>query len=83
MGGDITLKMEPGQPPKLSRSASQKISRPPQLFNHLPDSTAEAQATFQMMEECTYANKYMGYTEHAMDCDCAEEWGKLHPHVHP
>ncbi|KAJ9264048.1 hypothetical protein DTO195F2_2575 [Paecilomyces variotii] len=82
VGGDITVKMEPGQPPKLSRSASQKFSRPPQLLNHLPDSTAEAQATFQMMEECTYANKYMGYTEHAMDCDCAEEWdpvaGKNH-----
>ncbi|GAD97928.1 SET and WW domain protein [Paecilomyces variotii No. 5] len=74
VGGDITVKMEPGQPPKLSRSASQKITRPPQLFNHLPDSTADAKATFQMMEECTYANKYMGYTEHAMDCDCAEEW---------
>ncbi|KAL1853832.1 histone methyltransferase set2 [Paecilomyces lecythidis] len=77
VGGDITVKMEPGQPPKLSRSASQKITRPPQLFNHLPDSTADAQATFQMMEECTYANKYMGYTEHAMDCDCAEEWDSV------
>ncbi|KAL3410435.1 hypothetical protein V8F44DRAFT_350295 [Aspergillus fumigatus] len=78
VGGDITVKMEPGQPPKLSRSSSQKVvAQPPQLFLHLPDSTAEAQSTFEVMETCTYANKYMGYTEHAMECDCAEEWGKL------
>ncbi|KAH2207151.1 histone methyltransferase set2 [Aspergillus fumigatus] len=75
VGGDITVKMEPGQPPKLSRSSSQKVvAQPPQLFLHLPDSTAEAQSTFEVMETCTYANKYMGYTEHAMECDCAEEW---------
>jgi hypothetical protein len=78
VGGDITVKMEPGQPPKLSRSSSQKVvAQPPQLFLHLPDSTAEAQSTFEVMETCTYANKYMGYTEHAMECDCAEEWGEL------
>lgn len=78
VGGDITVKMEPGQPPKLSRSSSQKVvAQPPRLFLHLPDSTAEAQSTFEVMETCTYANKYMGYTEHAMECDCAEEWGKL------
>jgi histone-lysine N-methyltransferase SETD2 len=77
VGGGITVKLEPGQPPKLTRSSSQKVvARPPQLFSHLPDSTAEAQATFELMDTCTYANKYMGYTEHAMECDCAEEWGK-------
>ncbi|EHA22428.1 hypothetical protein ASPNIDRAFT_51069 [Aspergillus niger ATCC 1015] len=75
VGGDIIVKLEPGQPPKLTRSSSQKVvPRPPQLFAHLPDSTAEAQATFDLMDACTYANKYMGYTEHAMECDCAEEW---------
>ncbi|GES66946.1 SET and WW domain protein [Aspergillus terreus] len=75
VGGGITVKLEPGQPPKLTRSSSQKVvARPPQLFSHLPDSTAEAQATFELMDTCTYANKYMGYTEHAMECDCAEEW---------
>lgn len=78
VGGDIIVKLEPGQPPKLTRSSSQKVvPRPPQLFAHLPDSTAEAQATFDLMDACTYANKYMGYTEHAMECDCAEEWGKF------
>ncbi|RAL05616.1 SET and WW domain protein [Aspergillus ibericus CBS 121593] len=75
VGGDIIVKLEPGQPPKLTRSSSQKvIARPPQLFSHLPDSTAEAEATFDLMDTCTYANKFMGYTEHAMECDCAEEW---------
>lgn len=84
MGGEITVKMEPGQPPKLARTSSQKVvSRPPQLFNHLPDDTDAAKATFQLMDACTYANKYMGYTEHAMECDCAEEWGKLIFHYFP
>lgn len=76
IGGDITVKMEPGQPPKLARTASKVVARAPQLFLHLPDSTADARATFETMEDCTYANKYMGYTEHAMECDCAEEWGE-------
>ncbi|KAL4926085.1 SET and WW domain protein [Aspergillus undulatus] len=75
VGGGITVKLEPGQPPKLARSSSQKvIPRPPQLFLDLPDSTKEAQKTFEVIESCQYANKYMGYTEHAMECDCPEEW---------
>lgn len=77
VGGDILVKEEPGQPPKLSRSSSQKVvPRPPQLWSHLPDSTDDALATFEQIEACWYANKYMGYTEHAMACDCAEEWGE-------
>lgn len=77
VGGDIVVKQEPGQPPKLSRTSSQKVvSRPPQLWSHLPDSTADALASFEQIEACWYANKYMGYTEHAMECDCAEEWGR-------
>lgn len=76
VGGDIVVKQEPGQPPKLARSSSAKIApRPPQLYSHLPDSTADALATFEQIDTCWYANKYMGYTEHAMECDCAEEWG--------
>ncbi|KAJ5446772.1 WW/Rsp5/WWP [Penicillium cf. griseofulvum] len=72
--GEMVLKQE-GQPPKLSRSSSQKVaSRPPPLYTHLPDSTQDALATFEQIPGCIYANKYMGYTEHAMECDCAEEW---------
>ncbi|KAI2788270.1 Histone-lysine N-methyltransferase, H3 lysine-36 specific [Penicillium oxalicum] len=75
VGGEIVVKEEPGQPPKLARNSSQKIvPRPPQLFSHLPDSTQDALATFEQIEACWYANKNMGYTEHAMECDCAEEW---------
>lgn len=78
VGGDITVKLEPGQPPKLARSSSQKVvARPPQLFLDSPDCTTEAKSTFEILERCSYANKYMGYTEHAMECDCAEEWGKF------
>lgn len=77
VGGDITVKLEPGQPPKLARSSSQKVvARPPPLFLDLPDCTDEAKSTFEVIDSCAYANKYMGYTEHAMECDCAEEWGK-------
>lgn len=76
----ISIKREPSQPPKLARSASQKVvPRTPCLFDDLPDSTADARATFQTLEFCTYTNKNMGYTEHAMECDCNEEWGKLNP----
>ncbi|KAL4868519.1 hypothetical protein BDV12DRAFT_102192 [Aspergillus spectabilis] len=75
VGGDISVKLEPGQPPKLARSSSQKVvPRPPQLFLDLPDSTKEAKKSFEVIDYCQYANKYMGYTEHAMECDCAEEW---------
>lgn len=78
VGGDITVKIEPGQPPKLARSSSQKVvAHPPRLFLDLPDCTAEAKSTFEILESCNYANKYMGYTEHAMECDCVEEWGKI------
>ncbi|EGD92716.1 histone-lysine N-methyltransferase [Trichophyton tonsurans CBS 112818] len=75
VGGDITVKQEPGQPPKLARSATKKVvPRKPQMFDHLPDSTAEATSLFQVIDACTYSNKNMGYTDHAMECDCAEEW---------
>ncbi|OCK80367.1 hypothetical protein K432DRAFT_45881 [Lepidopterella palustris CBS 459.81] len=75
IGGDITLKMEAGKAPKLSRSTSQRIvSRPPQLFLDLPDATTEATNCFQVIPDCIYAAKYMGSTEHALECDCAEEW---------
>ncbi|KAF2223257.1 hypothetical protein BDZ85DRAFT_124574 [Elsinoe ampelina] len=75
VGGDITLKMEPGEPPKLSRRTSQKVPvRPPQLFTHLPDATAEAKTSFDVLTGCTYANKGLGYTEPPLECDCNEEW---------
>lgn len=77
IGGDITVKLEPGKAPKLARAASQKIvARAPQTFSHFPDATAEATGTFQVITDCIYAAKYLGTTEHALECDCAEEWGK-------
>jgi [histone H3]-lysine36 N-trimethyltransferase len=80
VGGDITLKMEPGKAPKLARKASQKVvSRPPPLFLDLPDSTDEAKKTFGVLSECTYGSKLLGTTEHALECDCSEEWGKSGP----
>ena len=78
IGGDVTLKQEPGKAPKLSRSTSHKVEkRPPPLFTDYPDATADATKTFQVIPDCTYANKYLGSTDPALECDCAEEWGEL------
>lgn len=78
VGGDVTVKMEPGQPLKLSRMASQKIvPRGALLFDDYPDKTADAKESFHVIPACIYSNKYIGSTEHAMECDCAEEWGKI------
>lgn len=76
VGGDITLKMEPGKAPKLSRRASKKVVwGPAPLYLDLPDSTEDAKKTFSVLKECTYANKSLGATDHALECDCSEEWG--------
>ena len=80
VGGDVSLKLEPGKPPKLARTTSHRVEkRPPPIFTHFENKTAEAKATFEPLTECTYANKYLGTTEHALECDCAEEWGKSLP----
>ena len=74
---DSVAKMETLPPPKLGRSGSQKaIPRSAPLFDHLEDATTEATRSFLVLDACTYANKCLGYTEHAMECDCTEEWGK-------
>jgi hypothetical protein len=76
VGGDITVKLEPGKAPKLARSSSQKIvSRPPPLFKDEPDMYDEATSSFEVVHDCIYAAKWLGSTEQAMDCDCREEFG--------
>ncbi|KAL8975539.1 MAG: hypothetical protein Q9197_000216 [Variospora fuerteventurae] len=71
----VTLKQQPGQPPKLARSTSQKvISRTPPTFDDYQSRTDEAKGTFQVIPGCTYSSKAIGATDHAMDCECAEEW---------
>lgn len=76
VGGEIVVKAEP-RGLKLSRSTSHKIEkRAPQMYHEYEDKTKEATSTFELLSECTYANKYLGTTEHALECDCSEEWGK-------
>ena len=72
-------KMEFDSPVKDVRSSCKAVPRTTQLFTDLPDATLEATSYFQLLDSCTYTNKYLGYTEHAMECDCSEEWGNLHP----
>jgi histone-lysine N-methyltransferase SETD2 len=80
VGGDIIVTLEPGNAPKLARSSSQKIiSRPPPLFTDEPDMYEEATSTFEIIQDCIYAAKWLGSTEHAMDCDCREEFGNTQP----
>ncbi|KAK3719720.1 histone methyltransferase set2 [Vermiconidia calcicola] len=76
IGGDVELKLEAGDPrPKLVRKSSQKhVRRPPPLFLDYEDKTAEATSTFSVLTECTYANKHLGTTDSALECDCGEEW---------
>lgn len=61
---------------KVSRAAAKAPPRVAPLYDHLPDVTAEATSTFQVIESSTYQNKYLGFTEAALECDCSEEWGK-------
>ncbi|ETI26330.1 hypothetical protein G647_03107 [Cladophialophora carrionii CBS 160.54] len=64
----------PSKPTKGSRAASKLPPRVAPLFDHLPDATSEATSTFTVLDACTYQNKYLGFSEHALDCDCSEEW---------
>lgn len=78
--GEVVVKMESGLPPKLARSSSQKtIARSPPLFHSYEDKTEESKDHFQLIPACVYSSKYIGSTEHAMECDCTEEWGKTLP----
>lgn len=78
IGGDVIFKHESGYPPKLARTSSQKIpSRAAPLFIDYADKTGEAKDTFSVIPGCIYSNKSIGSTEQAMECDCAEEWGKM------
>ncbi|KAL9602575.1 MAG: hypothetical protein Q9219_001719 [cf. Caloplaca sp. 3 TL-2023] len=73
--GSVTLKQQVGQPPKLARSISQKVAvRTPPTFHDYPTKTDEARDTFQVIAGCIYSSKAIGATDHAMDCECAEEW---------
>ena len=77
VGGEITVKAEPGQAPKLSRATSQRVpARPPRLFFDHADKTEEACKVFTVIDRCEYGNKYIGTTEHALECDCVEQWGE-------
>ena len=77
-GGEIRVKMESGQVPKLSRTSSKKVApKPPTLYLDFPNKISEAFTSFEEIKDCIYANKYLGTTDHALECDCSEEWGKF------
>jgi [histone H3]-lysine36 N-trimethyltransferase len=65
-------------PKKSGRGAAARA--PPRIapsFSDYPDATADATSTFQVITSSTYQNKYLGFTESALECDCSEEWGMM------
>lgn len=74
--GHSTLETKPARTSKTSKSGKKNIPRVAPLFDDLPDTTNEANSGYQVVEACLYQNKFLGYTEHAMECDCQEEWSK-------
>lgn len=60
---------------KAMRGSKKNPPRVAPLFDDLPDATEEANKTYTVIDSCWYQNKYLGFTEHAMECDCQEEWG--------
>lgn len=84
VGGEVVVKLLPGHPPKLARNPTQKIvARPAPLFHSYENKTEESKSSFQVISACIYSSKYIGSTEHAMECDCTEEWGKSIKPVFP
>jgi [histone H3]-lysine36 N-trimethyltransferase len=61
---------------KISRSAAlRKLkSKPGILYLDEPDRYDEATASFQIIEDCIYANKSIGDSEPPLECDCSEDW---------
>lgn len=76
INGHDSPEMDSLPPKKGARGSKKVVPRVAPLFNDLPDATDEANSSYQVIESCSYQNKYLGYTEHAMECDCSEEWGK-------
>lgn len=58
-----------------SKSATPAVQNwAPKLFIDEPDRTAEALATFRLLEKCKYSIDYLGdSTNEFMECDCPEE----------
>jgi [histone H3]-lysine36 N-trimethyltransferase len=72
-GTSTPSKMEPKQ--KLSRRTSRKGNlHPPTLYHQEKDQYDEATSKFQIIYDCIYANKSIGTTEPALECECNEEW---------
>ena len=67
--------------PRLSRKSSQKLpTRGPQIFDELPDATAESCKAFQVIPDCLYGSKNLGSTDgDAFDCDCRDEIRRQSP----
>jgi [histone H3]-lysine36 N-trimethyltransferase len=59
---------------KASRNAQKLPYRQPPLFLNERNRYDEATAAFSVIEDCIYANKHLGITEAALECDCSEEW---------
>jgi hypothetical protein len=74
-GNSTPIKMDSTRSSKSSRSALRKLnSKAATLFLDESDRYEEATAPFQVITDCLYANKNIGTTEPALECECNEEW---------
>ncbi|RMZ90657.1 hypothetical protein DV736_g2107, partial [Chaetothyriales sp. CBS 134916] len=75
-GSASPVKSESAKQAKMSRAQSAKAppARIAPLFGDLPDVGSKATSSFSVIDISTYQNKYLGYTETALECDCSEEW---------
>lgn len=71
-------------PPPPKETAKQKGSRSPpikyelQLYRDLPDVTAEATSTFDVIDQCIYSSKWIGDSgqdTEFMPCECKPDFG--------
>lgn len=74
--GHDPLETKLPRPSKATKSGKKSVPRVAPLFDDLADATDEANRAYQVIDACIYQNKFLGYTEHAMECDCQEEWSE-------
>ncbi|KAI9817279.1 MAG: histone methyltransferase set2 [Thelocarpon impressellum] len=68
--GDITMRTAKAKGPKFLP----KPSKPVVLYDHLPDATAAATDSFEVIVDSIYGSKSLGSTKDSLGCDCVGQW---------
>jgi len=76
-------KMEPKElksGKKSKGAAAPSVKYEPPLYGHLPDATADATSTFEVIKQCIYSSKTIGDSGHdseTMVCECEPQFRKF------